>query len=466
MGRGLWLEQRTQESTGVAAFHLRHFFGNALTHNSAATGAALRAKINDPICTANDIQVVFDHNQTCIGIGEALQHIEQPLHIHKMKTRGGFVQHVQRVSNVASPTKFRRQFHPLRFAARKGGGRLTQGEIPQANIAQALGHAQDLGVGFEEAHRVFNGHFQNVGDSLAAVVHFEGLSVVPLALADFAGHLHVGKKMHLDGLHPLALAVFAASAFDIEGKASDLVPPKTGFGGFGEHFSDLVKDAGVGRGVASAGAPDGRLVHLDQTVDLGQAIDSVVGQRMFASTKVSSHRAKQDLVHQGAFARARNAGHAHQTAEREGGVDALQVVSPGVLDDESGLLVQGPAIFRGRQSTPAGQVIPSQAVLVLGHLGGGALGDHGPAMHASGRANVHQVIGGPNGVFVVLDHHDGVANVGQVTQSLQQPFIVSLMQTNGRFVQHIAAAHQTRSDLGGQTNALGLAARKGVGGAI
>ena len=51
-------------------------------------------------------------------------------------------------------------------------------------------------------------------------------------------------------------------------------------------------------------------------------------------------------------------------------------------------------------------------------------------------------------------------------QGLQQPFIVSLMEANGRFVQHVAAAHQTRSHLGGQTNALGFAARKGVGRAI
>ena len=310
-----------------------------MTHNGAATGAALRAKINDPVRTANDIQVVFDHNQTCIGIGEALQHIEQPLHIHKMKTRGGFVQHVQRVSNVASPTKFRRQFHPLRFAARKGGGRLTQGEIPQANIAQAFGHAQDLGVGFKEAHRVFNGHFQNVGDGLAAVGHFKRLSVVSLALADFAGDLHIGKEVHLDGLYPLALAGFASSAFDVEREASHFVSPKTGLGGFGKDFSDLIKDAGVGRRVAAAGAPDGGLVHFNQTIDLGQAIDSVVGQRVFTSPKVSPHRAKQDLVHQGALARARDAGHAHQTAEREGGVDALQVVPPRVFDDESRLLV-------------------------------------------------------------------------------------------------------------------------------
>ena len=320
-----------------------------------------------------------------------------------------------------------------------------------------------LGWASKEAHGVFNGHFQNVGNGLAAVGHFKRLSVVPLALADFTGHLHIGKEVHLDGLHPLALASFAASALDIEGEASHLVSPQPGLGGFGKHFSDLIKDAGVGGGVAAAGAADGGLVHFDQTVDLGQAIDSVMGQRMFTSAKMSPHRAKQDLVHQGALARARDAGHAHQAAEREGGVDALQVVPPRVLDDEGGFLVQRPAIFRRGQAAPTGEVVPGEAVLVLGDLGGGALGDHGPPVHPGGGANIHQVIGGPNGVLVVFDHHDGVADVGQVPQGLQQPFIVSLMEANGRFVQHIAAAHQPRSHLGGQTNALGFAAGKRVG---
>ena len=83
-------------------------------------------------------------------------------------------------------------------------------------------------------------------------------------------------------------------------------------------------------------------------------------------------------------------------------------------------------------------------------------------VHPAARANIHQVIGGPNGVLVVFDHHDGVADVGQVPQGLQQPFIVSLMEANGRFVQHIAAAHQPRSHLGGQTNALGASPPESV----
>ena len=82
-------------------------------------------------------------------------------------------------------------------------------------------------------------------------------------------------------------------------------------------------------------------------------------------------------------------------------------------------MVQRPAIFRRGQAAVTRQIVPGEAVLVLGDLGGGALGDHGPTMHASGRANVHQVIGGPNGVFVVFHHHDGVADVRQVPQGLQ-----------------------------------------------
>ena len=60
----------------------------------------------------------------------------------------------------------------------------------------------------------------------------------------------------------------------------------------------------------------------------------------------------------------------------------------------------------------------------------------------------------------MLHHQHGIAALLQGTQGAQQAFVVTRVQADGRLVQHIGHAHQTGAQLGGQTDALGLAAGK------
>ncbi|CCJ90065.1 hypothetical protein BN132_1993 [Cronobacter turicensis 564] len=81
-------------------------------------------------------------------------------------------------------------------------------------------------------------------------------------------------------------------------------------------------------------------------------------------------------------------------------------------------------------------------------------------MHASARADVDYVVGGADGVFIVLHHNYGVAEITQVNQRAEQAFVIALMQTDGRLIQHVHHAHQARANLACQTDTLRLAARK------
>ena len=56
-------------------------------------------------------------------------------------------------------------------------------------------------------------------------------------------------------------------------------------------------------------------------------------------------------------------------------------------------------------------------------------------MHAGARPHVDQIVGRADGVFVMLDDNDGVAQVAQPLQRFQQPRVVALVQADGRFVQ-------------------------------
>ena len=66
----------------------------------------------------------------------------------------------------------------------------------------------------------------------------------------------------------------------------------------------------------------------------------------------------------------------------------------------------------------------------------------------------------------MLDHDHAVADVAQMLQRGDQLVVIALVQADGGLVQHIHHARQAGADLRRQANALGLAAREGVGTAV
>ena len=74
------------------------------------------------------------------------------------------------------------------------------------------------------------------------------------------------------------------------------------------------------------------------------------------------------------------------------------------------------------------------------------------------RPQVDHVVGRLDGVGVVLHHDHRVAQVAQSAQRAEQALVVPLVQPDARLVEDVEHAHQPRADLGGQPDALGLAA--------
>lgn len=75
---------------------------------------------------------------------------------------------------------------------------------------------------------------------------------------------------------------------------------------------------------------------------------------------------------------------------------------------------------------------------------------------ACGRADVDDPVGMRDGVEIVLDDDERVAEVAQPHQGVDEPAVVALMKADGRFVEHVEHPDQTRADLRGQPDALRL----------
>src|ERR1035437_8957599 len=75
---------------------------------------------------------------------------------------------------------------------------------------------------------------------------------------------------------------------------------------------------------------------------------------------------------------------------------------------------------------------------------------------------IDNVVRRANRVLVVLDDDDGVAQISQTFEGIEQSMIVALMQSDARFIEDVKHADEPRPDLRGQPNPLCLAAGERV----
>src|SRR5579864_7683266 len=87
-------------------------------------------------------------------------------------------------------------------------------------------------------------------------------------------------------------------------------------------------------------------------------------------------------------------------------------------------------------------------------------------MAAGAGAKIDNVIGAPNGLFIVLNNEHGVAQIAQILERGEQTVVVAMVQADRRLVEHIEHATEARTDLRSQADALAFAAGESGGGAI
>ena len=90
-----------------------------------------------------------------------------------------------------------------------------------------------------------------------------------------------------------------------------------------------------------------------------------------------------------------------------------------------------------------------------------AADDHLAAVLAGAWSDVDDPVGGVDGVLVVLDDDQRVAEIPQPDQRLDQAPVVPLVQADARLVQDVQHADQPAADLGRQPDPLRLAAGEG-----
>ncbi len=193
---------------------------------------------------------------------------------------------------------------------------------------------------------------------------------------------------------------------------------------------------------------------------------NAVAQFLDAGTgALGGEAAVEHIVDESGFSGAAYAGYDGQHAERDHQIHILQIVEGRAGNTEKfpdGLVPgagNGDAHF-------AAEVAASDGFRVAQHFGVGARKEQPAAEFAGTGAEIEDVVGGGDGVRVVLDDEDGVAEIAQGFQDVDEALGVSRMKADGWFIENVERADEMRPERSGKLDALRFAARKCGGEAI
>ena len=219
------------------------------------------------------------------------------------------------------------------------------------------------------------------------------------------------------------------------------------------------EEVGVRRRVRARRAADRPLVDLDHLVEDLDPLDAVVRAGLDArAVEPVRERLEDDLVHERRLAGARDARHADELADGELDVDVLEVVLRGAAHREHAAIVVAP--LGNRDLARAREELARDRLLVALDLRGRPFGDDLAAVEAGARPHVDEPVGAPHHLLVVLDDDDGVADVAQPLERLDEARVVALVEADRRLVEDVEDADELRADLRREPEPLRLAARE------
>src|SRR5262245_60584165 len=125
-----------------------------------------------------------------------------------------------------------------------------------------------------------------------------------------------------------------------------------------------------------------------------------------------------------------------------------------------------PTAFWNFDCASTAQVLTGDRVGVRGDGFEWPSGNDVAAVLTRAGADIDDPVGGMHRFFIVLDDDEGIADVTQREQGLDEAGIVALVKPYAGLIEDVHDTHQARADLGGEADALGLTAGEGRGGAI
>ena len=267
------------EDISSFVFLFLFFFRSAAVENLSAASSAARSHFDNPVGRADDVGIVLYDDDGVALVHELAKHAEQDADVLEMQACGGFVEDVERAAGILAG-KLRCKFHALALASGKGVAGLSELDVTQADFLQDLYLAENRWLVGKELNRLIDCHVEDVCDAFASEAYLKRLSVVAFSATFLARHIDVGQEVHFDGTIAVAATCFATSAFHVERESSRLITADASLWKFDEEFTYFCKDISISSWVRARCASEWTLVNVDYLVDVFQAFNAAIGQRL------------------------------------------------------------------------------------------------------------------------------------------------------------------------------------------
>ena len=152
--------------------------------------------------------------------------------------------------------------------------------------------------------------------------------------------------------------------------------------------------------------------------------------------QISRQTLVKDFIHYGTLARTGYTCHTGHHSQWNIYINMLQIIL--CCTDNMQKSCRLPSLFWYRNFDPAAQVSTCYGLLTLHDILCGSFCNKISAMLTGSRTDIHNPVRFQHGILIMLHHNQRITEISQILQGLQQLVIVSLMQTDTRFIQNIS----------------------------
>ena len=207
-----------QRGARVRRLVLGDHFRRARHQDAPSAGSALGSEVDDVVAGPDQLEVVLDDDHGVPHVDQPLQRADQPTDVLLVQARGGLVQEIQRVPGRLL-REVRDQLEALCLPARDRRRRLAKGQVTQADVDHEFERSFDLRMIAEERQSFLGGAGEHVGDRVLLEAHVQRLGLEAMPATFLARHGDGGQELQFDETRATALAVLAATTFDVEREA-------------------------------------------------------------------------------------------------------------------------------------------------------------------------------------------------------------------------------------------------------
>ena len=278
-------------------------------------------------------------------------------------------------------------------------------------------------------------------------------------MAYLTRYIDIWQEVHLDGLVSISATRFASATLHVEGESTWLVTTDLGFWKSHKQRADVAEYTCVGSRITARGSADWTLIYIHYLVDILNAFDAVVWHRLLQGTvEVLGEDRLQGFIDQGRFTRSADSRYNDELAERELYIYSLQVVAPGSTDGDA-LAVSFAAMLRNLYCHLAIQILGSDGV-GLQHLFRSTLENHFASLSACLRTDIYNPVGSSHHILIMFYYDDGITQVAQFLQTVDESLVVSLVQTDTWLIEDVEHIDELAANLGSKTDALAFTTRE------